>query len=205
MDHFKIKEQSLKALQGNRLMLFILLIIVGAIASIGSAAIGIGYLISLILSGGVYLTVRQMLLEKKQINLEVALITYFKDINHGVKIMVVGLLYNVLVGVGIALLIVPGVYWGLQYSQAQYIIVNNKDMDIFDAFKESKKMMDGKKSDLFLFILGFIGHFLLGIVTFGIYLLYFMPYFTTCQVNYHLHLTNAYANHEDPEVVDAQI
>lgn len=205
MDHFKIKEQSLKTLEGNRLMLFVLLLIVAAIASIGSAAIGIGYLVSLILSGGVYLTVRQMLLEKKQINLELALISIFKDINHSVKIMVVGLLYNVLVVVGTVLLIVPGIYWGLQYSQAQYIIVNNKDMDIFDAFKESKKMMDGNKSDLFLFILGFIGHFLLGIVTFGIYLLYFMPYFVTCQVNYHLHLTNAYAKHEDPEVVEAQI
>ncbi len=53
MDHFKIKEQSLKTLEGNRLMLFVLLLIVAAIASIGSAAIGIGYLVSLILSGGV--------------------------------------------------------------------------------------------------------------------------------------------------------
>lgn len=204
MDHYKIKEQARVALVGNRLMLFILLIIVFAVASIGSTAIGIGYLVSIILGAGVYLTVRQMLLDKKQISIEVAIVTYFKDLDHGLKILVVGFLYDLLVAVGICLFIIPGVYWGLKYSQAVYIMADHKDMTITDAFKESGRMMEGYKSDLLYFYLGFIGHFLLGIITLGIYFLYFMPYLKTCTVNYYLHLSKAYSVPKEPEFVEAQ-
>ncbi len=174
------------------------------VGSIGSAAIGIGYLVSIVLGAGVYLTVRQMLLSKKQISIEVAVITYFKDLDHGIKILAVGFLYDLLTLVGSILFIIPGIYWGLKYSQAVYIMADHKEMEIMDAFKESGKMMEGKKSDLLYFYLGFIGHFLLGVITFGIYFLYFWPYFKTCVVNYYLHLSKAYSIPREPEFIEAQ-
>ncbi|MFA6627060.1 MAG: DUF975 family protein [Bacilli bacterium] len=204
MDHFHIKEQSKQALIGNRLMLFVILVITAAVASLGSAALGIGFLLSIIIEAGIYLSIRQMLLNKKAISVEVALIGYFKDLEHCIKILVVGFLFHLLVVVGYFLLIIPGVYWALKYSQALFIMADHKEMDIFDAFKESAKIMEGKKMDLFIFYIGFIGHFLLGIITFGLYFLYFIPYLKTCIVNYYLYLTHAYKKSPDPEVIEAQ-
>ena len=62
-------------------------------------------------------------------------------------------------------------------------------MKILDALKESKELMMGHKGELFVFHLSFIGHAFLIIITFGLYALYFMPYFATADTNYYLHLT----------------
>jgi len=66
-------------------------------------------------------------------------------------------LYMILVAVGLILLIVPGVYLAMKYWFVPYLIVD-KGMEPIEAFKESGKMTDGSKWNLFLFLI------LLGII-----------------------------------------
>lgn len=99
------------------------------------------------------------------------------------------------------LLIIPGIYVALKYGQAIFIMSENKDMDIFDAIKESGKLTEGYKMDLFIFALSFIGHILLGMITFGIYLLYAMPYIMLSMHNYYIHLKALKSN--STTIIDA--
>ena len=48
--------------------------------------------------------------------------------------------------------------------------------DAFEALKLSEKMMQGHKMDLFLLYLSFIGWIILSALTFGLLLLYVVPY-----------------------------
>ena len=108
------------------------------------------------------------LLERKKFDFN-RLFDLFKDLNHAIKVIAVYLLVNLIIIVGLFLLIVPGVIWGLKYSQAVYIMIENPETDIMQALRSSGEMMNGYKADLFVFHLSFIGHFILGVLTLGIY------------------------------------
>lgn len=49
-------------------------------------------------------------------------------------------------------------------------------------------MMQGHKMELFMLHLSYIGWFLLGIITFGIALLYIMPYVEVAVTNFYIEL-----------------
>lgn len=64
----------------------------------------------------------------------------------------------------------------------------NKDMDILEVIKESGKLIEGYKMDLFIFVFLFIGYILLGMIIFGIYLFYVMFYIMLFMYNYYVYL-----------------
>jgi len=127
-----------------------------------------------------------------------SLFEFFRNFDHAIKIVLVSLLTMIIVFVGLLLLIVPGIIFAYRYSQALFIISENKDMDVVDALKASRRLMQGKKMNLFIFQLSFIGHVLLGIITLGIYLLYALPYIQLSMYNYYLHLKA-----DNPELIEA--
>ncbi len=55
------------------------------------------------------------------------------------------------------LFIIPGIIAVYRYSQGLYILLDHPEYGIMDCISESKRMMDGKKGDLFLLQLSFIG------------------------------------------------
>lgn len=55
------------------------------------------------------------------------------------------------------LFIVPGIIAALRYSQAYIIMVENPEYGIFQCINESKRIMNGNKSKLFVLGLSFIG------------------------------------------------
>lgn len=181
MDRKLIKSEAKQALVGNRLMFLLAIIIVGVISGTG-----IGSILAPILGAGLFLIGKVLLLEKK-FNFEL-IIEYFKDLNHALRLIGATLLYALIVFVGFLLFIIPGIIFSYQYSQVMYILAEDKEIGVWDAFKKSKEMMVGYKFDLFIFHLSFIGHILLGMITFGIYLLYAMPYMQLSYYNYYLHL-----------------
>ncbi len=82
------------------------------------------------------------------------------------------------------LLIVPGIIKALSYSMARYIASEVPEMDGREAIKLSIRMTDGRKSELFMFYLSFIGWLLLSALTFGIlYVLYVGPYMEIAKAN----------------------
>jgi len=194
MDFKEIKRESKEALVGNRLGLLLVLVVVGIIASAISAT-GIGFLLTPIITVAVFYCIKHLLQNKKLV--VETLYNQFKSFEHALKMIAVGLLVEVIIFVGLILLIIPGIIFAYAYSQALRIIAENPDMEIMEGLRKSKEMMKGHKWELFVFQLSFIGHFLLTVITFGIYGFYFLPYYQTCQVNYYLHLSGQSGKSKD--------
>ncbi len=187
MDLKLIKQESKNALEGIWLMFFLVLfvnfILLGALG-----AIGIGIVIEPVLLGGLYLISKDIIKHKKiDVNL---LVHFFKDLNQALKLIGVYLLYIIIVVIGLILFIIPGVIFALQYAQALFIMSEHPELGIWDAMNKSQELMNGHQIELFVFYLSFIGHFLLLILTLGIYGIYLMPYIKIASVNYFLHLTD---------------
>lgn len=181
-----IKDETREALVGNRLMLILVFIVYAAINTV-LGRFYIGFIFLPVFMAGFYL-LHKVFLQEKSINIE-NLFHFFKDLNHALKLLGVYLLVTLFVAIGLALLIVPGIILGLQYSQALYIMADNKEMTVWEALERSKELMHGHKGEFFKVILTIFGHLLLGIITLGIYLVYIIPYINCLLVNYYLHLS----------------
>lgn len=77
------------------------------------------------------------------------------------------------------LLIVPGIIKGFSYSQTMFILKDQPDLKVNQAITKSRQLMDGHKREYFVFILSFIGWFVLSLITFGFGFLWLSPYFYT--------------------------
>lgn len=74
------------------------------------------------------------------------------------------------------LFIIPGIVAALRYAMAPYILAEHPEFTASQAIELSKQMMDGRKSDLFVLNLSFIGWILLSTLTLGIGYLWLNPY-----------------------------
>lgn len=94
-------------------------------------------------------------------------------------------LYNVFVLLWSLLLLIPGIIKTYAYSMTPYILKDNPELSANEAINLSCKMMKGHKFDLFLLHLSFIGWYILNVFTFGIGMLWLMPYITTAQAAFY--------------------
>ncbi|MBO7655856.1 MAG: DUF975 family protein [Kiritimatiellae bacterium] len=74
------------------------------------------------------------------------------------------------------LFVIPGIIKIFSYAMTPFILLEHPDVGIMDAITESRRLMDGNKMRLFLFLLSFIGWWILASLTFGILLLWLIPY-----------------------------
>lgn len=88
------------------------------------------------------------------------------------------------------LLVIPGIIAALRYSQAYYVFIDNPKMGASEALDKSKELMRGNAGKLFLFILSFIGWFLLLAITCGIAGLWVLPYFYAAMAVFYRKLTS---------------
>lgn len=77
------------------------------------------------------------------------------------------------------LLIVPGIVKMLSYNMSYFIMSESPTMSQGDARRASMKLMEGHKWELFCLYCSFIGWLLLSALTFGILLLWVIPYIYT--------------------------
>ena len=73
------------------------------------------------------------------------------------------------------LLVIPGIIAAYRYSMAFYIMDDNPSIDIMEAIRQSKSMMQGNKGRLFCLHLSFIGWAILSLFTCGIGFLWLSP------------------------------
>ena len=87
--------------------------------------------------------------------------TTFKDIfmsfGYITKVVVINLVTYIIVSVGFALLIVPGVILSYSYRMAIYIMYDNPQLSPIECMRQSRIMMKGRKMELFVYDLSFIG------------------------------------------------
>lgn len=94
---------------------------------------------------------------------------------------------SVLVGIIAWLLIyIPGVLITLRYFMIYYILIENPEYRILDAFRQSKYLMEGNMGRLFILSLSFTGWIILGYASFGIGYLWIIPYILCTMVNFYL-------------------
>lgn len=86
------------------------------------------------------------------------------------------------------LFIIPGIIKGIAYSQAFFLINDDKKLDPKAALVKSETMMNGHKGELFVLQLSFIGWGILSVLTLGIGYLWLMPYMMTTFANYYENL-----------------
>lgn len=87
-------------------------------------------------------------------------------------------------------LLIPGIIASLKWSMAGYIMSADLSVTASDALVESGQMMEGYKMKLFLFQLSFLPHFLFSILTFGIGLIWVIPYYCASMVRFYLYVKN---------------
>ncbi len=84
------------------------------------------------------------------------------------------------------LFVIPGIIKSISYSMSMYILAENKGKSAMECINESKAMTEGHKMELFVLALSFIGWTLLGSITFGIALIWVIPYMQATFTNaYH--------------------
>lgn len=108
-----------------------------------------------------------------------------------VSTLVLYILQEIFVLLWSLLFIIPGIIKGFSYSQTYLIYKdvneNNEDnnLNYLDYITLSRELMDGHKMDLFVLQLSFIGWFFLGLATFGIGLIWVIPYYQTTMVAFY--------------------
>ena len=101
-------------------------------------------------------------------------------------------LMNFFVSLWSLLLIIPGFIKYYAYALTPYILIDNPELSANQAINLSQKMMKGHKFDMFIFHLSFIGWIFLSIFTFGIGLLWLLPYMMTAQAAFYQDVKKEY-------------
>jgi len=74
------------------------------------------------------------------------------------------------------LFIIPGIVKSYSYSMVPYLMADNPGLDYKSALKLSMHMTDGQKGKIFVLDLSFIGWAFLGVLAFGIGIVFLAPY-----------------------------
>jgi len=119
---------------------------------------------------------------------EIHLSDIFEGFNRFWRSFLLMFLTNLLTGLWMLLLIVPGIVKALAYSMAFYIMRDNPDIEALDAIDKSQVMMKGHKGQLLLLELSFIGWGLLSLLTLGIGFLWLYPYISLSMANFYENL-----------------
>ncbi len=77
--------------------------------------------------------------------------------NNYTRNVATGTLMSIFVALWSLLFIIPGIIKGLAYSMTFFILRDRPELSALDAITESRKMMEGKKKELFYLMLSFLG------------------------------------------------
>jgi len=116
----------------------------------------------------------------------------FEGFNFFFRAIWVRLLRLILVGLGTLLFIVPGIVFLCAFSQVNYLLLDNPDKGTVWLFKESWRLMRGRKREYLMLLLSFTGWFLLTNLTVVVPILgyaaqfWLIAYSTFTMVNYYL-------------------
>ncbi len=101
------------------------------------------------------------------------LFDYFSEWKKGFTARLLQLIYIFLWSL---LFVIPGIMASFSYVMVHYVMADHPEMTAKEALRESKKIMHGNRWRFFCMTLSFIGWELLGILTFGIGMLWVVPY-----------------------------
>lgn len=111
--------------------------------------------------------------------------TLFEGFKGYLRICLTMLLMQIYICLWALLLIVPGIIKSYSYAMTPFILADDPNIKYDEAIEKSMKMMDGKKTELFLIDLSMIGWFLLSCLTLGIGFLFSYPYNVSAHAHFY--------------------
>ncbi len=191
MNRAELKNRAKQALAGNWGTAIIGLLIYGVVISLLSST-GVGsFVIGLVGIG--YISLFLNLLRGNKVTFEGSVSAITENIGTKFISMLLVSIYTFLWSL---LFIIPGIIKSYSYAMTPYILMDRPELSSTDAIKESEKMMNGHKMDLFILDLSFVGWIFLAMLTCGILTLYVEPYMMATRSAFYLELKGP-----DPEPV----
>jgi uncharacterized membrane protein len=138
-----------------------------------------------LLSAGIvysFITLWLTIVREKEIRVDEVLLSGFKE-QYG-RNLVTHFMRSLFIVLWSLLFVIPGLIKAYSYAMAFYLLKKNPGMDALESISTSKKLMDGRKADLFMLDLSYIGWYLLGILTLGILWLWIIPRHQTARMLY---------------------
>lgn len=104
------------------------------------------------------------------------------------KSLVLGLLQYIFIFLWSLLFVIPGFVKSYSYAMSYYIAKDHPEYTPSQCITESRRIMEGRKMDLFLLDLSFVGWMLVAMLTCGIGLLWVGPYMMTARAAFYYDL-----------------
>ncbi len=186
MDRAYLKATAKEQIKGKIGLLFVITLIIGVLAALASLVLSLiplgGVAAAIIVTPAFALSLVRIYLNVTAGGQPEAKDAFcgFDDFWSAFKVQFLVGLYTFLWSL---LFIIPGIIKAYSYSQAMYILAENKGKPALECIEESKQMTDGHKAELFVLGLSFIGWGLLCAITFGIAAIWVAPYMQATMTN----------------------
>ena len=115
---------------------------------------------------------------------EVNFTTIFSCFND-VKPIIFIIILTIAIALGFILLVIPGIILALMYSQIFFILADDPDIGIIEAFNLSEKMMRNNKWQLFMLNLEAFLYFFAGIFTLFIWWVWLLPRYSIAYAGFY--------------------
>ncbi len=110
--------------------------------------------------------------------------TIFSRFN-GFKPIIFIIILSIAIVLGFILLIIPGIILALMYSQVFFILADDPDIGVIEAFNLSEKMMRNNKWQLFMLNLEAMLYFIAGIFTLFIWWVWLLPRYSIAYAGFY--------------------
>ena len=185
MSRQELKAKAKEQIKGNIGILFVMMLIVGAVGGLANVIPVVGSIAAAIVVIPAFSIAMVIVYLKLVSGVKPEIAELFQHFNKFWASFKVTFFMGLFTMLWSLLLYIPGIIKGLSYSMSMYILAENPDMPALEAIDRSKKMMDGHKMELFVLMLSFIGWYLLCMVTFGIAAIYVVPYMSATLANFY--------------------
>lgn len=185
MNRAELKALAKQQIKGNIGMLFLISLIIGLITGAASSALGGGAAVVSFLLTPPFTFSTILIYQNLILGTRPEVKDIFKGFKNYVPCISVGFFVSLFTFLWSLLFVIPGIVKSYSYAMSMYILADNPEKSRKECMSESMQMMDGHKMDLFVLDLSFIGWYLLGAITFGIALIWIIPYVNATQVNFY--------------------
>lgn len=200
MDRVQLKTAAKSQIKGNIGILFLMMLIVGAVSGLANVIPVVGSLAVAVVVAPAFALAMVKIYLRLTDGKKPELGELFAEFASFWAAFKVTFLTGLFVALWSLLLYIPGIIKALSYSQAMFILAENPGIGAREAIDRSKAMMDGHKMELFVLYLSFIGWYLLGAITFGIAYIYVVPYVQATLANFYNAIKPVEAAAEAPAV-----
>ena len=184
MTRIELKSAAKEQISGKIGILFVIMLIIGAIGVACSFIPVIGPVGTIIITPAFEISLCMIYLKLTK-NEEISVGDTFNGFKVTGKAVWLNIITNVFTFLWSLLLVIPGIIKVFSYSMAPYILADNPELTAMEALSKSKEIMDGHKFDLFVLQLSFFWWYILSGITFGIASIYVIPYISATTANFY--------------------